>query len=714
MNPRPLQKFRRNRHDRQIMYAVWGAAWVCAAHFSPSTIAFAAGVTAANIEEVVVTGRRIPLGGAPRAASEGTVLSEQLENRPLLRVGELLEVVPGLIVTQHTGDGKANQYFLRGFNLDHGTDFLTRVDGVPVNMPTHGHGQGYLDLNFVIPELVDRIVYRKGTYYPEYGNFSAAGAADLTYKTAAKPFMAYTGGDNGYSRAVAGGSVTAFGGSLLGGIELDRTDGPWVLPEDLRKSNALVKWSRHSDESYLDVTASSYRSQWRASDQVPLRAVEQGIIDRFGFIDPTNGGESHRHAISLRGDRALASGSMQFDAYVVDYGLQLFSNFTYVLNEEQGDQFEQFDSRVVRGGSLTWEQDFIGLGRVLRWRAGVELRQDDISPVGLHLTQARSRYATIREDRVEQRMSSVWTSLDFIFGAYGRMELGTRADRFDYRVRSSLAANSGTGNDAIVSPKASVVFGPWRDTEIFLSAGRGFHSNDARGATIKVDPADGVTPAEPVTALAAANGMEWGLRTAIVPRTQVAISLWRLDLDSELLFIGDGGTTEATRPSRRQGVELGIFSKPLDWLVLDADYAVSSARFRDRDAAGDRIPGAVGSAASLGIAVNLPSGWFGGLRARRLGSAPLIEDDSVRSPASTLLNAEIGRRLGENWRVAMGVYNLLDKRANDITYFYESRFPGEAAPVEDLHFHPAEPRTVRLTVQYNVDSSDAMGSTHRH
>ena len=700
--------------NRRALHAVTAAVAAAAATAMLSPFVIAAGVTAADIEEVTVTGRRIVLGGTPRAASEGTVLAEQLENRPLLRVGELLEVVPGLIVTQHTGDGKANQYFLRGFNLDHGTDFLTRVDGVPVNLPTHGHGQGYLDVNFVIPELIDRIVYRKGTYYPEFGNFSAAGAADLSYKTAVKPFFSYTGGENGYSRAVAGGSMLAFAGSLLAGVEADRTDGPWLLPEDLRKSNVLLKWSTHTDESYLDITASSYSSEWRASDQVPLRAVKQGIIDRFGFIDPTNGGESHRHSLSLRGDRSLKAGLLSFNAYAIDYGLQLFSNFTYSLNEERGDQFEQFDSRSVQGGSFSWEQDFVGLGRVLSWRTGLEFRRDQISPVGLHLTQARTRYDTIREDRVSQLMSSLWSSVNFMFGAYGRMELGARADRFDYRVRSSLVVNSGQGNDTIVNPKASLVFGPWRETEFFISAGRGFHSNDARGATITVDPVDGVTPVDQVTALAAARGMEWGLRTALVPRAQIALSLWRLDLDSELLFVGDGGTTEATRPSRRQGVEVGLFAKPLDWMVVDADYAVSSARFRDRDVAGNRIPGAVNSAASLGVAVNLPSGWFGGLRARRLGSAALIEDGSVRSPASTLLNAELGRRVGENWRIAVGVYNLLDKRANDITYFYESRLPGEAAPVEDLHFHPAEPRTIRLTIQFNTDSAAAERSSHRH
>ena len=686
----------------------------CLLAASFNTASFAAGITAADIEEVIVTGRRMLLTGTPRAASEGTVLAEQLENRPLLRVGELLEVVPGLIVTQHTGDGKANQYFLRGFNLDHGTDFLTRVDGVPVNLPTHGHGQGYLDMNFVIPELVDRVVYRKGTYYPEYGNFSAAGTADLTYKTFTQPFLTYSGGEDGYSRAVAGGSIAAFGGNLLAGVEMDRTDGPWVLPENLRKSNAIVKWSRHTDNSYFDVTMSAYDSEWRASDQIPLRAVQQGKIDRFGFIDPTNGGESHRYSLAVRGDRAFSNGVLKFNAYAIDYQLQLFSNFTYSLNEERGDQFEQFDSREIAGIAMEWDADLVALGKIWRWRSGVDVRGDWISPVGLHLTEARTRYDTVREDRVNQVMSSVWSAVGLRLNDRARIELGGRADRFDYRVRSGLPLNSGKGSDTIVSPKASLVLGTSQGTEFFVSAGRGFHSNDARGATINVDPGDGTTPVDRVTALAAAKGMEVGLRTALLPRAQVALSLWRLDLDSELLFIGDGGTTEATRPSRRQGIELGIFAKPFDWIVVDADYAISRARFTDRDPTGDRIPGAVNSAASLGMSVNMPSGWFGGLRARRLGSAALVEDGSVRSPSSTLLNTEIGRRLGQNWRVAVGVYNVLDKRANDITYFYESRLPSEAAAVEDLHFHPAEPRTIRITIQYNMGASMLDGSSHRH
>jgi hypothetical protein len=533
-------------------------AYFAAAALTWPTLTLAAGLTGADLDEVTVTGSRLALTGTPRAASEGTVFADQLENRPLLRVGEMLEVVPGLIVTQHTGDGKANQYFLRGFNLDHGTDFATRVNGMPVNMPSHGHGQGYMDVNFVIPELVDRIVYRKGTYYAELGNFSAAGAADLSYRDTVRPFVALSGGEDGYRRGVAGGSMNLAGGHLLVGVELDRTDGPWVLPEDLRKTNAVARWSRRDDGFGVSVDAMAYRGEWTATDQIPLRAVRSGQLDRFGFIDPSSGGESHRYSLSTQGYRDLSAGRLDWSGYAVDYRLQLFSNFTYALNPVEGDQFEQFDDRRVFGGALTWRQPF-ELGSVdSDWRIGLDLRHDRVSPVGLHLTEARRRYATIREDRVRQSLTGLWTSVATRWTPWLRSELGARWDRFGYDIASSLAANSGQGHDSIVSPKFSLALGPWCNTEFFVAAGRGFHSNDARGATTTVDPVDGMTRVDRVTPLAQAKGHEIGLRTALVPRTQIAVALWQLDLDSELLFIGDGGTTEATRPSRRRGIEIGL------------------------------------------------------------------------------------------------------------------------------------------------------------
>ncbi len=660
----------------------------------------AGGITGAGLDEVTVRANRLALGGAPRAASEGTVLGEQLENRPLLRVGELLETVPGLIVTQHTGDGKANQYFLRGFNLDHGTDFTTRVQGMPVNMPTHGHGQGYMDVNFVIPELVDRVVYRKGTYYADLGNFSAVGAADLSYVDQVRPFVAASVGENGYARGLAGGSVALAGGSLLAGLEHTVNDGPWQLAESLRKTNAVLRWSRQSEASGLAFDAMAYDGDWISTDQIPLRAVRDGSLGRYGHIDPTAGGASHRYSLSAAGHRKMGPGRLEFNAWAIDYFLQLYSNFTYALDPVNGDQFEQYDDRRVYGGALTWSQPFALASIEHVWRVGADLRIDDIAPVGLYLTTERERHTTIREDRVEQQLASLWTAVATHWTAWLRSEIGARADRLDYDVSSGLAVNSGDGSDSLVSPKASIALGPWHDTEFFAAAGRGFHSNDVRGATIAVDPTDGVTPVERVTPLARADGAELGLRTALVPRTQLSLALWRLDLDSELLFIGDGGTTEATRPSRREGIELSIYSRPLDWLIIDADYATSKARFRDFDVAGKRIPGAVDRVGSIGVTLNRNSGWYGGVRLRYLGPAALLEDDSVRSSSSTLVNLEAGRRIGANWRVTAQLFNAFDREVNDITYYYESRLPGEAAPIEDIHFHPAEPRTLRATVHY--------------
>jgi outer membrane receptor protein involved in Fe transport len=659
--------------------------------------ALAGGVTATGIEEVVVTAGRITLGGDPRAASEGTVLHEQLDNRPILRTGEVLEVVPGLIVTQHTGDGKANQYFLRGFNLDHGTDFLTRVEGMPINMPTHGHGQGYLDLNFVIPELMERVDYHKGTYYPELGNFSAAGAAEVGYFDRLRPFVALTGGEDAYLRTVAAGSLPLAGGDLLLAFERNSTDGPWKQPQDLRKANGVARYARETDGGRWSVGAMVHHGEWTATDQVPRRAVQDGRIGRFGFVDPTSGGATHRYSLSLQGDHAFGGRQFEYSAWALDYRLRLFSNFTYALDAVNGDQFEQFDDRRAGGGSVAWSQPLAGDGR---WalRTGLEVRHDDIDPVGLFRTTARERHATIREDAVRQTQAGAWVALETQWTEWFRSEGGLRYDRVAYDVESDLVANSGSGSGDLVSPKLTLVLGPWRASEFFVAAGQGFHGNDVRGATIAVDPVDGVTPVEQVTPLVGADGVEVGLRTSLVPRTQLSLALWQLEIDSELLFVGDGGTTEANRPSRRRGVELGVYARPMEWMIVDADFAWSEPRFRDDAAAGNRIPGAVERVASLGVTLDHRSGWFGGARVRYLGPAALIEDDSVRAPSSTLVNLEAGRRFGERMRVALGLFNALDRDASDIRYLYESQIPGEPAPVRDIHFHPAEPRTLRLTV----------------
>jgi hypothetical protein len=526
----------------------------------------AAGVpTGQPLEEIVVTAQRIGLIGEARAASEGIVTSIQLEGRPILRPGEVLETVPGLIVTQHSGDGKANQYFLRGFNLDHGTDFATYVDGMPVNMPTHAHGQGYTDINFLIPELVDELHYRKGPYFADEGNFSAAGAARISYmREAGSPRVGLTVGQDDYYRVLALASSELTGGTLLAGLDGSMGDGPWTLPQDFEKTSGVLKFSGGDVDRGFAVTAMGYDGEWNSTDQIPERAVEAGLIPRFGHVDRTTGGSSHRYSLSFDSWSRSDGRGWDASAYAIDYRLDLISNFTYALDVVNGDQFEQYDNRRVYGGRFIYDTGASVNAKEGLLRAGAEVRIDDIDPVGLYRTKARERFDTIREDRVTQGQYSAFVSHNQHWTDWLRTEAGLRFDAFDFEVDSDLPANSGSANDSILQPKLTVVFGPWAETEVFLNAGRGFHSNDARGTTIRVDPTDGLTAVERVDPIVAAIGREVGVRSAIVPGLQLSAALWNLDIDSELLFVGDGGITEPSRASQRYGVELGAYWTPLD------------------------------------------------------------------------------------------------------------------------------------------------------
>ncbi len=673
---------------------------VCIALLALPSLAQSAGIpTGAPLEEIVVTARRAGLVGESQAASEGIVPAIQLAERPILRPGEVLEAVPGLVVTQHSGDGKANQYFLRGFNLDHGTDFATYVDGLPVNMPTHAHGQGYSDINFLIHELVEFMQYRKGTYYAEEGNFSAAGAARIHYvDEVAAPRLDLTIGQDAYYRVLGAASPEVAGGRLLLGLDWSSGDGPWTLPQDFQKTSGVVKFTRGDDRFGYSVTGMGYDGSWNSTDQIPQRAVDSGEIPRFGYVDATTGGESHRYSLSLNAWSRNDDRGWTALAYGIDYYLDLISNFTYALDQERGDQFEQYDDRRIYGGRFVYDAPLpLGsiAGRVL---AGAEVRQDDIHPVALYRTEQRERFDTIRKDDVRQTGYAGFLAYEQQWNGWLRSTAGLRYDYLDFKVDSNLQANSGNESDSLWGPKLTVVLGPWAETEVFLNAGRGFHSNDARGTTIEVDPNDGVTPVDTVNPIVPANGTEIGVRTAWFQDFQLTAALWNLDIDSELLFVGDGGITEPSRGTRRYGVELGAFWTPLDWVIVDADYSWSHARFTDPDPAGDYIPGALETVVAVGLAVTRDLGWHGGARLRYFGAAPLIEDGSARSDSTMIVNAEVGYRFTNTLRATLTVFNLFDADDNDITYFYESQLPGEPAPVEDFHFHPVEPRTLRFTL----------------
>lgn len=638
--------------------------------------------------------------GIADAATQGVVTANEIGRRPFQRAGEILETIPGVIVSQHSGEGKANQYYLRGFNLDHGTDIAVTVAGVPVNMPTHGHGQGYADANFLIPELISGVQYKKGPYYADEGDFASAGAVNVNYVSLLEePVALVQGGSAGFGRVLYAASPPLGGGYLLYAIEAGTNDGPWVRPDDFRKLNGVLRYTRGDQRGGFSVTAMGYDAQWNATDQIPGRAVTAGSLSRFGLVDESNGGTTSRYSLASEWQRNSSSSLTQAGAWALKYRLNLFSNFTYFLDDPvNGDQFEQADDRLAVGlrGSHRWLAKWGGVAA--ETVVGVQVRHDDIRNVGLYHTRQRVRLGTTREDAVRESSGGVYAQSSLQWSRWLRTIAGVRADHYRFDVASSEPRNSGREDATLLSPKLTMIFGPWRTTEVYANAGAGFHSNDARGATIAIDPATG-HPAERVTPLVRTRGAEIGVRTTPVPRFHMTALLWGLDMASELLFVGDAGTTEASRPSRRAGIELSTSCNVRGWLAIDADYAYSRARFRDGDPAGDRIPGAIEGVASIGLNVLDARGVSGELRYRYFGPRPLVEDDSVRSAASNLVNVRIGYRLGPRLRLDLDVFNILDAKVSDIDYYYPSRLPGEsAAGIDDVHFHPVEKRAFRVGV----------------
>jgi outer membrane receptor protein involved in Fe transport len=683
-----------------------------------------AGGSAGEVTELsgVTVASTHPFGDVP-SATIGTVYSEQLQYRPLTRVAEMLEVVPGLIVTQHSGEGKANQYFLRGFNLDHGTDFATFVDDMPVNLRTHAHGQGYSDLNFVIPELVDSIEYRKGPYYAQYGDFSAAGAADIRYKNRIDtPFAQATGGEYGYGRLVSAGSASVFGGEALYGIEGVHYDGPFVNGDNLNHGSLTLRFTHGVDDEGYHVEAMAYQGHWDATDQIPQRAVQQGLSE-FGCIDCSDAGSSYRYSLSGGWHHRFGIGMLQTSAYAIRYHLDLYSDFTYFLNSGNGniaalpdksfspdpsiptDQFEQLDTRNIYGGQLGYMFTLPLAGVKLDNELGLQTRYDRVAPSGLYDTQERSRYFTVMQDRIGEWSGAAYVQTGLAFNPWSRALLGVRYDRYRFAVDSNIAGNSGAASAGIASPKLSLILGPFDKTDFFVNLGKGFHSNDARGVTQTQMPVSAASPtpgrADPATPLAAARGADVGLRTAFLPHTQIALSYFVLDLDSELTLSGDDGTTGIGPASRREGVESAVYWRPLRHFVVDADYAYTHARYRDSDNVGTHIEEAPTSIAALGLTFEDLRGWDGALRLRYFGPRPLVEDASVSSHATKLVNASLGYRFSPHWRVLFEGTNLFNSRDHDIDYFYTSRASPTDSPQNDIHFHPVEPINGRFIVTYS-------------
>jgi hypothetical protein len=720
---------------------------------------------------VKVQGREDDLVGIASSATQGTVGAAEIGDRPILRPGEILEAVPGLIITQHAGGGKANQYFLRGFNLDHGTDYAVFLDDMPLNLPSHAHGEGYSDMNTVIPEFVQRVNYEKGPYYADVGNFGSAGSAHLEFfKALPENFFQVEGGMYGFGRFVFGVSQKLGKGNLLYGGEAYHEDGPWVHPDNYYKFNGLVTYSQGGDANGFSFTARAYRGTWHSSDQLPVDAIP--LVGYFGTLNPADGGESQRYSLQGEWHRHNENSETKITAYGFYYDLNLFSDFTYFLDDpNKGDQFEQHDKRWVAGLDAHHAIFSQWFGRKVENTFGLQMRNDWVHN-GLYRTEDRARTdkndinacndepipecvtnpnltATLPADTDLNNFS------DTMLGFYAenkirwsdkfRSVLALRGDEAIYNVTNLTpdyvaselpgspvvnfaAANSGSATKFLPSPKGTMIFGPWAKTEFYVQGGFSFHSNDARGATQRIEPISPDYPfptsSIPIPALVQTKGGEFGVRTSAVPHLQSTLSFWYLYSHSELQQDGDtGGTVPSASPSNRYGIEWANYYTPTEHLVFDLDLADSRAQFLQIDPddaaytnvgggqypvqgpGGKLVPEAVRVVISSGITLHDYKGFTSTLRLRYFGPRDLTSDGINRSAPTLLVNMGLGYRFNEHWSISADFLNLLNHRADDITYAYISRITPTAAPEFTNVFHPTEPFQVRFALHYRFGNN---------
>jgi hypothetical protein len=677
---------------------------------------------------------------APSMASQMTISGQDLNSRPVTRPGEVLEAAPGLAVVMHADGGKANQYYLRGYNLDHGTDMATFVDDMPINLPTNAHGQGYTDLNWLIPETINGLDIRKGPYFADVGDFASAGTLAINLKDSVdKNIAQYTVGSFDYERFLTVGSTKLGGGSLLYAGEVNTYDGPWATPDDMHKLNGMLRYSQGTATDGFSATAMAYSNTWNSTDQVPLRAITSGLIGLYGEIDPTDGGDTSRFSLSARMAQSDDGGSWKANVYLVKYELDLFNNYTWDLTDPvNGDQFHQHDDRVYGGAGVSRTIQGTLFDLPTETVFGLQSRYDDID-VGLSNTVQRVLLSSILSDHVNEGNAGVYAESTVHWTDWLRTTTGWRGDYFAASVNSMLQqANSGNTQAAIGSPKFTAVFGPFYKTELFLGAGMGYHSNDARSVTVTEVPGDPTTPEGAAPLLVRSKGAEIGVRTKAVPDLDSSVSLFILDQASELFFDGDTGDTTPGRPSQRTGIEITNDYRPVSWAHIDADLALSRARFLGYDSAQEEIyqslagypQSQIGNApgnyiynapwlvASAGVTLGEKTGWFGALRWRYISSRPLTEDGAFQSVPFSIFNGEVGYRFDNGWRIQLDGLNLLNSRTDQATYAYGSLlktdslfamcFPASGAPtapavvcqngVMDYVLHPIEPLAVRLTI----------------
>jgi len=700
------------------------------------------------LQEITVTAQRLELLGIADTASEGVVDDQELQLAPQYRPGQLLETVPGLIVTLHSGEGKANQYLMRGYNLDHGTDLETYVDGMPINQPTHAHGQGYTDLNFMIPELSDQLTYSKGPYYANVGDFGAVGSVRVSYRDTIEDQVSATVGTLGFQRIFSAGSERLGEGNLLAAAEVQHYDGPFVTPDDARKENFALRYSQGDNKNGYSVTAMLYHQLWTNTTDIPIRAITEGLVpNRFGTLNPSDGGRAWRSSLSFNDHATIGDGQFTASAFFIGNQLHLWNDFTqFLVDPVHGDQEDQFENRRAFGGQASYALP-VPLGSIPNVISAGALTRDDILYVGrlpgedrLPLPAADDPPSFSNEDQVYLFAGAAWVQATTRWSSNFRSVLGFRADYQHGTDIDYLAAlheqsgsgysgysNSGTVQQVLPQPKGSLIYTPLDTLEFYLSAGRGFHSADIRGVNQDTSVDLGL-PHTPL--LAKQEGQEIGVRAT--PRSNLALTFayYNLWQQSETIIDPDVGQDTAGPPSRRYGYEINMTYQINRYLEFYGSYSGDHTHFTHpfddgTGHLGEYITDAPLATGALALYLTNLGPWSGGLNFRYLGNYPLSSGPCINSavqhdfpgyttcansPSAGALGQVDGKGFGEwnldahyafsaGWSASIGIYNLLNKHAAAAEFWYVDRLPGEpAAGVADVHEHPLEPFMARFTI----------------
>lgn len=661
--------------------------------------------------EVTVTAER----SASEAASRVSYGVRELQLRPRLRTADVVEAVPGLLAVQHAGGGKANQYFLRGFDADHGTDIAFFVDGVPVNMPSHAHGQGYTDFNFLIPELVTGLEGYKGPYYTSLGDFATAGALNLRLaEKFEQSYVQYTIGQFGVMRGllVASPELDEKSNAVVA-ADVYKEDGPFLNPEQLSRFNVFARATRDVGKTgKVSLTLMSYGSSWYGSGQIPARAIcgegesqnpppatyGQPCLDRFGSVDPTEGGATQRQMVSLAYTGSSRNADVSALAYLIRYRFTLYSNFTFFKDhpfppegDGTGDQIEQNDDRSVIGTDVRVRQHAAFAGATFMSSLGIQARADEIDNALYH-DVARQRLSTTVSSHIARSDIAAFAEEDAHLARWLRVIVGIRSERIDVNVDDRLhsagpTSDSGLKGSSLILPKFMAVLSPLQKFDLFLDAGRGFHSNDARGAVLGSNAASLMTPA-------------WGYEVGASLRPTHGLSIqtaaFVLDLDSELVWDGDSGTTVPSGRTRRLGVEIGGRYHLNDWLFADADATFTRARYRLNAGNGSAVALAPTRTFTAGIGAHPTFGNispFVALRVKAVADRAAIEDGSLTAQGFTVFDANSGVRW-RNVEGAIDVQNVFDVKWREAQFANQSRLAYEPAAVTGIHYTPGWPRTV--------------------